>query len=127
MPKKISRTDRKQRPPSPEEQQFYKDCSHRLVVLRQHLGHSPQSLAAGLGMTVRAYIPYERGERTGQGWLGMMYGLFELTGVSVDWLFTGLPSIADDSTRRNDRRPLLQGGRPMPPVVRVVIADKNAG
>ena len=112
-------TSRKRRPKSPEDKQLLKDISYRLGVLRRHLGHTPQSFAAALGMTVRAYIAYERGERTGRGWLGVMFGLFDLTNVSADWLFTGLPSAADDSTRRNDQRPLFSGGRPMPPAVRL--------
>ncbi len=58
----VQRKGRKHRPPSPEERQFYKDVSYRLGVLRRHLGHTPQSFAAGLGMTVRAYIAYERGD-----------------------------------------------------------------
>ena len=120
------RKGRKQRPPSPEGQQFYKDLSYRLGVLRRHLGHTPQSFAAALGMTVRAYIPYERDERT-QGWMRVMCGVFELTGVSVDWFLSGRPDGFDDSSPRNDRQPLFQDGRPIPPALRVVIADKNAG
>ena len=65
-------TSRKQRPPSPEKQQLLKDISHRLGVLRRHLGHTPQSFAAG-----------------------------------------------DDSSPRNDRRPVFQDGSPIPPVLRL--------
>ena len=112
-------TSRKQRPQSPEHQQFYKDVSCRLGVLRRHLGHTPQSFAAGLGMTVRAYVAYERGERTRQGWFGVLLGVVKLTGVSVDWFLHGKVNCLDDSSPRNDRRPVFQDGCPIPPALRL--------
>ncbi len=104
--------------PAPPGDLSDKDISCRLCVLRRHLGHTPQSFAAGLGMTVRAYVAYERDERT-QGWMRMMCGVLELTGVSVDWFLTGKIDSQDDSSPRNDRCPVFQDGSPIPPVVRL--------
>ena len=118
MPK-ISRTARKRRPKSPEEKQFFKDFGYRLGVLRRHLGHTPQSFAAALGMTVRAYLAYERGERTSSGWWRVIRGVVPLTGISCDWWFTGTADHLDKSSVRNDERPLYEGGRPIPPKLRL--------
>lgn len=78
----------------------YRTAGRRLRVVRQHLGYSPAMLASKLGLTERAYLAYERGQRT-RGWNKLIYPIIDATGVSLDWLFDR------DESGRNDNRPIF--------------------
>ena len=110
----------------PSKAQFYRGCSLRLGVLRRHLGHTPGSLAAELGMTKRAYSAYERGERSAQGWTRMLHrflGLNSPNPVSLDWLFLGKHSFSGGE--RDDSRPEFQFPDHQPQRARPVITGRS--
>lgn len=96
--------------------EFYRAFGRRLAVLRRHLGETPEQFATRLGMTKRAYLPYELGKRRGYGVTNLVLRAGQSTGVSLDWLMAG----GYPDGPKNDRRPMLRGGLSMPPKLRAV-------
>ena len=76
--------------------------------MRRHLGHTPKSFAAALGMSKAAYLPYEKkGQRGERGWTAMVPRIVYLglpRPVSLNWLFTGEEY---PGAERNDDLPLF--------------------
>ena len=82
----------------------------RLASLRRILGYTPDSFAALLGMSRRAYLAYERGQRTqSAAWLRVGRAAHDATGVSFDWLFVGPPD------------PMFRPGCARGPTLRLVV------
>ncbi len=92
---------------------------HRIQRLRRHLGLSESEMAAGLGLTVRAYLNLEARHRQ-RGMTPVLIGLAETTGVSIDWVLTGKAGPLRHMGTRNDLRPLGARGQPIPPKLRLV-------
>ena len=114
----------------PAKEQFYLDSGLRLKVLRRHLGHTPESFAAALGMTKgSSYLPYEKGQRGDRGWTRMVFRIRDLDlpqPVSWNWLFAG--EYCRDG-ERNDNRPVFRhpdnSYRPIPARRRVTDRSGN--
>ncbi len=88
--------------------QLYLDAGLRLRTLRRHLGHTPESFADALGMTKRAYLPYEKGQRNGHVWTRVIFRIVGLDlpyPVSLDWLITGKDRPGGD--RKDNHHPLF--------------------
>lgn len=86
-----------------------REVGERLGYLRRYLGHEPDAFAASLGMTTRAYLPYERGERRqGAAWLRVLLAACERTGVSLDWLLRADGSRHPQFLYGHRRRPALR-------------------
>jgi len=88
----------------PSKEQFYREMSDRLRVLREHLGRSPDEFSAIFGISTRNYLAYERGKRS-RGWsCYKLYLLDGATNVSVNWLISGR---AAPGETRNDNCPVF--------------------
>ncbi len=70
-------------------------CHARISDVRSHLGLSQADLAARLGLPLRSYQNYERGEREAP--TSLVRGLYELFRVSPIWLLTGQGAMQDTS------------------------------
>ena len=101
---------------SESREQWVRQISGRLLVLREWLDLSEQEMAARLGLSMPAYREYERPD--GRTWSDFSFPLkvAAATGVSPDWLIHGSHSRG----RPKSRVPLDANGRPMRPVFRVV-------
>lgn len=87
-----------------EESQFARDAAFRLAKYRNSRGESPEVFAARLGMTARAYMAYERGERHGWGWTHLTARLAQSDlPISLGWLFCG-----DGPMNRGNPKPTLR-------------------
>ena len=93
--------------PKEKKGEAYLDISKRLRVLRRHLGRTPESFAAALGMSKTAYLPYEKGQRGKREWTNMVPRIVYLgwsRPVSLNWLVTGEDGPGGE---RNDDLPLF--------------------
>jgi len=110
----MSKASRRSTSISNSREQWIRDISARLLLLRQWLGLSQQEMAARLGLSVRAYREYERGRRKWHDTLFILR-VSAATKVSIDWMWRGhYPG------RPKSRVPFDTHGRPMRPVLRVV-------
>ena len=74
------------------------DYHRRVAQVRQHLDLSQEKIARQLGLSLRAYANYERGERAVP--LEMLRALYEQFSVDPVWLLTGSgPMILDRDIR----------------------------
>ncbi|MCA8057425.1 MULTISPECIES: helix-turn-helix domain-containing protein [Burkholderia cepacia complex] len=63
------------------------DYHRRIAQVRQHLDLSQEKMARQLGLSLRAYANYERGERVVP--VELLRGLYEQFSVDPVWLLTG--------------------------------------
>ncbi|MBF3851470.1 helix-turn-helix transcriptional regulator [Burkholderia pseudomallei] len=82
------------------------DYHRRVALVREHLGLSQEKMARQLGLSLRAYANYERGERTIP--VELLRALYEQFFVDPVWLLTGGGSmfIDRDVRYRLDQRTL---------------------
>jgi len=64
-----------------------KDLGRRLQAVRATTGLSQGEFAASLGLSLRAYANYERGER--EMAVAVFRALFEVHGIDPAWLLVG--------------------------------------
>lgn len=85
----------------------------RIQSLRVYLGMSEAQMAARIGLSLRAYRALEaRGRR--RDWVTVYCNLAAVTGVSLDWIMSGLPPGVRDWAARQDTVPLGRDGRVLP-------------
>ncbi|MGF6875779.1 helix-turn-helix domain-containing protein [Paraburkholderia steynii] len=65
----------------------HEDSHQRVAQVREHLGLSQDKMARQLGLSLRAYANYERGERAIP--IELLRGLYERFSVDPVWLMSG--------------------------------------
>ncbi|MEM5455774.1 helix-turn-helix transcriptional regulator [Paraburkholderia phytofirmans] len=65
----------------------HEDSHQRVAQVREHLGLSQEKMARQLGLSLRAYANYERGERAIP--IELLRGLYERFSVDPVWLMSG--------------------------------------
>ncbi|CAB3669467.1 hypothetical protein LMG27174_02075 [Paraburkholderia rhynchosiae] len=65
----------------------HEDSHQRVAQVREHLGLSQDKMARQLGLSLRAYANYERGERAIP--IELLRGLYERFSVDPVWLLSG--------------------------------------
>ncbi|REE18175.1 helix-turn-helix protein [Paraburkholderia sp. BL27I4N3] len=65
----------------------HEDYHQRVAQVREHLQLSQEKMARRLGLSLRAYANYERGERAGP--VELVRALYEQFSVDPVWLLTG--------------------------------------
>jgi transcriptional regulator with XRE-family HTH domain len=60
---------------------------HRIAAVRAKIGLSQEAFAEALGVSKRAYIHYERGEREPPA--GLFKAIYDLYGIDYMWLLSG--------------------------------------
>lgn len=78
----------------------------RLAAVRARADLSQERFAESLGVSKRAYLNYERGEREAP--LGLIKAVHDLYGIDVDWLMSGPDATPVDAATVVDFRLISQ-------------------